>query len=83
MLEQDKLVILECDRLWVNKEKEFLPTLHANGDGTFRTDSDKVINLREKCACGFRAGQKDFERSRKVVNPMVYYLKRGVISDRT
>lgn len=42
------IVILECINLWVNKEKEFLPTLHANGDGTFRVDSDKIINLRDK-----------------------------------
>jgi len=60
MLEQDKLVILECDRLWVNKEKEFLPTLHANGDGTFRTDSDKVINLREKMCMWVPGGAERF-----------------------
>ena len=60
MLEQDKLVILECDRLWVNKEKEFLLTLHANGDGTFRTDSDKVINLREKMYMWVPGGAERF-----------------------
>jgi len=41
-------VILECSQLWVNITKEFLPTLHANGDGTFRTDSVRVIKLREE-----------------------------------
>ena len=59
MLEQNKFqkaftyiescpVILECNQLRADKTKEFLPALHANGDGTFRTDSDRVINLREE-----------------------------------
>lgn len=42
------LVILECKKLWVNKEKEFLPTLHANGDGSFRTDNNKVMHFRKE-----------------------------------
>ena len=41
------LVILCCKKLWVNPQKEFAPMLHANGDGTFRTDSDKILNHRE------------------------------------
>lgn len=42
------LVILECRELWVDKECEFDPTLHANGDGTFRVDAPEVVNLREE-----------------------------------
>lgn len=54
------LVILECVQLWVDKKREFEPTLHANGDGTFRVDSDRVINLREKMSMWVPEGSARF-----------------------
>ena len=59
-IEKYGLVILECNQLWVDKTKEFLPTLHANGDGTFRTDSDRVINLREEMRMWVPDGSERF-----------------------
>jgi flavin reductase (DIM6/NTAB) family NADH-FMN oxidoreductase RutF len=38
------LVILQCEKLWVNPELNTAPSLHANGDGTFRVDSDTILD---------------------------------------
>lgn len=46
-VEEYGLVVLRCEKLWYNPEKEFLPMLHANGDGTFRADDPHVFNYRE------------------------------------
>jgi len=54
------LVILECEELWVDKKREFKPTLHANGDGTFRVDSEKIINLRKEMGMWVPAGAERF-----------------------
>ena len=54
------LVILECEELWVDKKREFKPTLHANGDGTFRVDSKKIINLRKEMGMWVPKGAERF-----------------------
>lgn len=59
-IESYGLVILECRQLWVNKKREFEPTLHADGDGTFRVDSREIINLREKMRMWVPAGSERF-----------------------
>ena len=53
-------VILECSQLWVDKTKDFLPTLHANGDGAFRADSVRVIKLREEMRMWVPGGAERF-----------------------
>ena len=59
-IEKYGLIIFECSQLWVDRTKEFVPTLHANGDGTFRTDSDRVINLREEMRMWIPDGAEKF-----------------------
>lgn len=54
------LVILQCEQLWVDKAREFEPTLHANGDGTFRVDSSEVINLRDRMSMWVPDGSERF-----------------------
>lgn len=46
-LERYGIVVLQCQKLWRNRELEFEPLLHANGDGTFRADAPQVMNYRE------------------------------------
>lgn len=59
-VEKYDLVVLECEELWVDKKREFKPTLHANGDGTFRVDSDKIINLRKEMGQWVPEGSERF-----------------------
>lgn len=41
------LVILQCEKLWVNPELNAAPLLHANGDGTFRVDNDTILDYHK------------------------------------
>lgn len=59
-IDQYGLVILECEQLWADKEREQEPLLHANGDGTFRVDSRKIINLREQMSKWVPEGSERF-----------------------
>ncbi|MCI2062672.1 MAG: flavin reductase family protein [Eubacteriaceae bacterium] len=59
-IEEHGLVILQCEQLWVDKAREFDPMLHANGDGTFRVDSSRVINLRDKMRMWVPEGSERF-----------------------
>lgn len=45
-IEKHGIVVLEGIRLWLDQDKKGKPTFHANGDGTFTVDSDKVLNYR-------------------------------------